>query len=103
MEGNLSQLGPGDMRLPVHRLELSRIRFMINSYLRLRLAKLQAGILHYTSEDNPGRLTEEEAVFAAQHRRDLLDHFNCLALQHLPGTWDPTKAADSSTYKLDRD
>jgi hypothetical protein len=29
-------------------MEISRIRFMLNSYLRLRLAKLQQHLFHYT-------------------------------------------------------
>jgi hypothetical protein len=36
MEGNLARLKKGDMRIPIHRMELSRIRYMINSYLRIR-------------------------------------------------------------------
>ena len=73
MEENLSRLKKGDLRIPVHRMELSRIRFMINSYLRLRLSKIQESIFHYTKNgndmetDNPSRLTQEEATFATTY------------------------------------
>ena len=48
MEGNLSRLAKGDVRLVVHRMELARIRFVINSYLRLRLKKIEKHLHHYT-------------------------------------------------------
>jgi len=97
MEENLSRLKKGDLRIPVHRMELSRIRFMINSYLRLRLNKIQDAIYHYTKndkdmmEDNPSRLTPEEAGFARSYKEDLVEHFSSLALRHIPGVWDPEK------------
>ena len=96
MEENLSRLKKGDLRIPVHRMELSRIRFMINSYLRLRLSKIQSSIFHYTKNaemdtDNPSRLTQEEAAFANNYRGDLVEHFSSLALRHIPGAWDPEK------------
>ena len=98
MEENLSRLKKGDLRIPVHRMELSRIRFMINSYLRLRLSKIQDNIFHYTKgggkdaeEDNPSRLTQEEAAFATTYKDDLVEHFSSLALRHIPGAWDPEK------------
>ena len=98
MEENLSRLKKGDLRIPVHRMELSRIRFMINSYLRLRLSKIQDNIFHYTKgegkdneEDNPSRLTQEESAFATTFKDDLVEHFSSLALSHIPGAWDPEK------------
>ena len=97
MEENLSRLKKGDMRIPVHRMELSRIRFMINSYLRLRLNKIQDAIYHYTKddkdimEDNPSRLTPEETRFARSYKEDLVEHFSNLVLRHIPGLRNPDK------------
>merc|ERR1719158_2631122 len=80
MEQNLAKLGKGDIRVGVHRMELQRIRYMINSYLRLRLDKIQSQVWHYSeSEDSGEKLTNREM---------LLNHFKTLALQHLPGGWD---------------
>ena len=46
-------------RTPVHRMELNRIRFIINSYLRIRLEKIQRNIHKVTQDkigdDNPDR------------------------------------------------
>ena len=43
------------------RLELQRIKFMVNSYLRIRLQKIQNNIFYYTNQhqDNPDRLTNK--------------------------------------------
>ena len=64
MNENLSRLKKGDLRIPVHRMEISRIKFLINSYLRARLAKIQSYIFHYKKsgsldlqENIPSRLS----------------------------------------------
>ena len=100
MNENLSRLKKGDIRIPVHRMEISRIKFIINSYLRARLAKIQTFIFHYMkglggglgqAENNPSRLTPEEAKFAESFSQELTGHFSNLAMRHLPGGWDPAK------------
>ena len=68
------RLSKGDLRLPVHRMELGRIRFpagffledcdcafrfVINSYLRARLQKIESQIWHYTGPGEAGsRMTQ---------------------------------------------
>jgi len=90
MEGNLARLSKGDLRLPVHRMELGRIRFVINSYLRARLQKIESQIWHYTGPGEAGsRMTQEEAAFAVSFRETGTSLLNSLVLKHLPGTWDP--------------
>ena len=64
MEENLSKVKKGDIRVPVHRMETQRIKFMVNSYLRLRLRKIQSNIFSLTRGDqnqdnNPSRMTPE--------------------------------------------
>ena len=76
MEENLLKLKKGDLRAPVHRLEIQRIKFMVNSYLRLRLFKIQKNVFHVTktSDDNPSRMTPEEAEFAGNYRQMIQEH-----------------------------
>ena len=63
MEENLAKVKKGDIRVPVHRMEIQRIKFMANSYLRLRLRKIQSNIFTLTrgdqDTDNPSRMTPE--------------------------------------------
>ena len=70
------KLKKGDLRAPVHRLEIQRIKFMVNSYLRLRLFKIQKNVFHVTktSDDNPSRMTPEEAEFAGNYRQMIQEH-----------------------------
>jgi len=91
MEGNLARLSKGDLRLPVHRMELGRIRFVINSYLRARLEKIESQVWHYTGPGEAGsRMTQEEAAFAVSFRETGTSLLNSLVLKHLPGgAWDP--------------
>lgn len=93
MENNLTKLKKGDLRTPVHRMELSRIRFIINSYLRIRMEKIQRNIHNVTRQDldNPERLTPEERLFANSHRENVDAHFSALALRHIPGNFEPDK------------
>ena len=82
--------------MPVFLLEISRIKFIINSYLRVRLAKIQSYIFHYKKsgleyENNPTRMTPEEARFANSYCQNLTEHFDVLAMRHVPGGWDPAK------------
>jgi len=94
MEGNLARLSKGDLRLPVHRMELGRIRFVINSYLRARLEKIESQIWHYTGPGEAGsRMTQEEAAFAESFRDTSNSLLNSLVLKNLPGgSWDPEKS-----------
>ena len=67
---------------------------MVNSYLRIRLEKIQKNIFYYANqhEDNPGRLTSKEYEFARDFHRNLLEHFDSLALRHIQGGWQADKA-----------
>ena len=104
MEENLAKVKKGDIRVPVHRMEIQRIKFMANSYLRLRLRKIQSNIFSVTrgdqDTDNPSRMTPEESEFSASYRQLLTSHFDSLVLRHLPGGWDPDKVAPTPAKPL---
>jgi len=93
MEQNLESLQKGDLRLSVHKMELSRIKFVINSYLRTRLTKIQNNFFHYsqTSKDNPSRMTPEEADFLESYQECVGELFQNLCLKHLQVGLDLTK------------
>lgn len=59
MEENISKLEKGDFRITIHHMELDRIRYVITSYLRTRLEKIEkftASILN----DESKRSTDEQ-------------------------------------------
>jgi len=39
-EANLKRAKKGDLKVSVHRMEIERIRYVLSSYLRCRLAKV---------------------------------------------------------------
>ncbi|PIK56588.1 putative DNA replication complex GINS protein SLD5 [Apostichopus japonicus] len=90
MEENLRKCKKGDMRILIHRMEIDRIRFIISSYLRRRLEKIEMfhqEILHRDSlrkEDDPLLLSEEELRFAKDYADGVQSHFKSLVLTHLP-------------------
>lgn len=73
----------------LHRMEMARVRFLISSYLRLRLQKIQQFVFHLCREvqENPqaNRMTKEELTFANEYKNNLETLYNDLALKHLPG------------------
>jgi len=95
MEQNLLELPKGDLRIFVHRLEVSRIKYVINSYLRTRLDKIQNNFIYYAkarnNPDNPSKLSRQEEEFLDQYKKITEDLFNSLCLSHLPGEMDFNK------------
>eukprot|EP00088_Acartia_fossae_P050509 TRINITY_DN56605_c0_g1_i1.p1 TRINITY_DN56605_c0_g1~~TRINITY_DN56605_c0_g1_i1.p1 ORF type:complete len:224 (-),score=68.65 TRINITY_DN56605_c0_g1_i1:62-733(-) len=91
MEQNLETLNKGDLRIFVHRMEISRIKFVINSYLRTRLDKIQNNFLYYAkarNSDNPSRLSKQEEEFLESYKQCVGDLFQSLCLTHLQGDVD---------------
>lgn len=56
--------------------EVERWKFLVRSYLRARLAKIDAHALHYLSEPElRGRLSELETAYATRHQSLLHAHY----------------------------
>lgn len=89
IEENLKQLDKNDFRLIAHRMELDRIRFVISSYLRARLEKIEtftAKILLDEEQrtDEQKRLSFEEHRFATEYANHIKQYYNKIALRHMP-------------------
>ena len=86
-EENLQNLDRGHFGIAIHKMELQRVRFMIASYLRLRLQKIQTQV-HFLSKRSDDEinaiLTTEEATFLRSHKKNVDNLFNKLALDHIP-------------------
>lgn len=85
---NLQQLDKGHFGISIHKMELARVRFMIASYLRLRLQKIQRQVHHLNKRSDDelnARLTSEEATFLKSHKKNLDNLFQKLALDHTAG------------------
>lgn len=89
MEENVKRLDRDDLRVLVHRMEIDRIRYVISSYLRTRLEKIERYAIHILSEEaNRGPdetyLTVGELRFAKDYLANMETLFKTVALQHMP-------------------
>lgn len=89
MEQNLAQLHRNDFRLIAHRMELARIKYIVSSYLRARLVKIErytSDILAADDRRLPAErlLSAEERQFADAYAGNVAGHFKHIALRHMP-------------------
>ncbi|PVD29492.1 hypothetical protein C0Q70_08743 [Pomacea canaliculata] len=90
MEENLRLARKGDLKISLHRMEIDRVRFVISSYLRLRLSKIEKFTSYsFEKEEKRGEnqaplLSEAEEEFAKRYLESIKGHFNTLALRHMP-------------------
>lgn len=93
MEENLQAINVNDFRRVTHRMELERIRYVVTSYLRCRLQKIEDFTQHVITEErsrpqDKKRLSEAEMKFAEDYFESTESHFQQLALRHIPPNQD---------------
>ncbi|KAK7109696.1 DNA replication complex GINS protein SLD5-like [Littorina saxatilis] len=90
MENNLRMARKGDLKISLHRMEVDRIRFIVSSYLRLRLEKVEKYTSHVLEKEEQKKDNEEplmsdaERQFARKFLECKKNHFGALALKHMP-------------------
>ena len=89
MEENMKELDKNDFRYVVHQMELERIRYIIASYLRCRLRKIEMYSKHILNEESARepdekRLSPEETKFALENYENVEEYFQQVALQYMP-------------------
>ncbi|KAI5466130.1 hypothetical protein BGZ63DRAFT_348115 [Mariannaea sp. PMI_226] len=71
--------------LIVIQTELERYKFLVRSYLRARIAKIDKHTLHYlSSQELRNRLSPTEAAYATRHQALLHNHYLSSFLSSLP-------------------
>ncbi|XP_062565517.1 DNA replication complex GINS protein SLD5 [Armigeres subalbatus] len=89
MEENLATTNKNDMLYIAHRMEVERIRYIVASYHRCRLQKIEEYAYHIIEEEskrpaNAKRLSAGEQQFAADFYQSMETHFYQLAVRHMP-------------------
>ncbi|XP_077457037.1 DNA replication complex GINS protein SLD5 [Stigmatopora argus] len=90
MEANLQRVKKGDAKASIHRMEIDRIRFVLCSYLRSRLQKIEKFFPHVLekeksrSDGEPSLLSPEEFAFAKEYAANTESHLKSVALSHMP-------------------
>ncbi|EAT41930.1 AAEL006501-PA [Aedes aegypti] len=89
MEENLATTNKNDMLYIAHRMEVERIRYIVASYHRCRLQKIEEYAYHILEEEskrtaNNKRLSAGELQFATDFYNGMENHFYQLAVRHIP-------------------
>lgn len=76
-----------DLSTVLQKIELERVKFVISSFLRERLEKIEGNVIHVLEDEagteNP-KLSPDELNFAKSFADNMEKHFNKLALQQMP-------------------
>ncbi|XP_053434347.1 DNA replication complex GINS protein SLD5 isoform X1 [Nycticebus coucang] len=90
MEENLRRVKKEDLKISIHRMELERLRYVLSSYLRCRLAKIEKFFPHVLEkektrpEGEPSSLSPEEFAFAKEYMASTEHYLKHVALKHMP-------------------
>lgn len=90
MEDNIRRAKKGDFKVSLHSMEIDRIRYVVSSYLRCRLQKIEQFTSHILEEEktrkdeDPSKLSPEEFNFAREYAENMESHLRSLALRHMP-------------------
>ncbi|XP_027134246.1 DNA replication complex GINS protein SLD5 [Larimichthys crocea] len=89
-EANLQRVTKGDAKAGIHRMEIDRIRFVLSSYLRSRLQKIEKFFPHVLEreksrgEGDPSLLSPEEFAFAKEYYAMTETYLKAVALKRMP-------------------
>lgn len=101
MESNVHRLPKGDLKVDIHKIELERIRYIVTSYLRCRLKKIEqyaSFILEQEAVRDPNDryLADSELKFAVEYVQHLDNHFSTV-LKEMP--WN-LQTLESSSKRI---
>ncbi|XP_063977013.1 DNA replication complex GINS protein SLD5 [Diachasmimorpha longicaudata] len=97
MDENLNKLPKGDLRLTIHKMEIDRIRYLIASYLRIRLEKIERNVIEILKREgqrgeSTRYLTDGELKYANEYAVNMETLFKTLVLQHVPQNFQELEA-----------
>nr|XP_022908501.1 DNA replication complex GINS protein SLD5 [Onthophagus taurus] len=91
MQENLRTLKSTDFQLSIHQMEVDRLRFLVSSYLRTRLHKIETFVFlilkseqQRIEKNEDTYLTENEMEFAQSYKESVEQHFE-ETLQNVSG------------------
>jgi len=103
MEENIRKAPKKDVKVSLHRHELDRIQYIVTSYLRCRLEKIERFAPIFlqkereratTTPDQTPKLTPEELIFAQDVKNNLENHFKTSGLKQFPKNIQDMPLAD---------
>lgn len=91
MERNINKLPKIDLRASIHKMELSRIKFIICNYLKTRLNKIEKYCIPILNEERQrmetgsNYLTPTEYKYAQEFVMNMENHVKTVVLSKMPG------------------
>ncbi|KAJ8767504.1 hypothetical protein K2173_017548 [Erythroxylum novogranatense] len=80
--------GIGSLTVSLYQMDLDRSQFLLRSYLRIRLQKIEKYLFHILkTDDQLNRLSRQEQVFARRCTDDLGSHLDETVLSRLPDNY----------------
>ncbi|GAB2245041.1 hypothetical protein Droror1_Dr00000534 [Drosera rotundifolia] len=80
----LTKRGDDPLIVSIYQMDLDRAQFLLRSYLRIRLQKIEATMLHVAKTDLWNRLSRQEQNFAQRCIEDMGSHMDESVLSKLP-------------------
>lgn len=104
MEKNLSHIRSDSFVAGIHKLELERIKYVLCSYLRTRLNKIETNVIFLLEEeagrgvDATSKLSPDELVYAKEYADHMENHMGTLVLRHMPSSFQKLDHNKAGTW-----
>ncbi|XP_004928487.1 DNA replication complex GINS protein SLD5 isoform X1 [Bombyx mori] len=91
MERNINKLSKTDLRTSIHKMEISRIKFIICNYLKTRLNKIEKYCIPILNQErqrietDTNYLTPSEYKYAQEYVLNMENHMKNVVLNKMPG------------------
>ncbi|XP_050218422.1 DNA replication complex GINS protein SLD5 [Mercurialis annua] len=80
--------GVDPLTVSLYQMDLDRAQFLLRSYLRIRIQKIEEYLFHIQkSDEHRNRLSVQEQMFAERCEDDLKNHFDETVLSKLPDNY----------------
>ncbi|XP_059049021.1 DNA replication complex GINS protein SLD5 [Achroia grisella] len=104
MERNINKLPKTDLRASIHKMELSRIKFIICNYLRTRLNKIEKHCIPILNEEKQriesgtNYLTASEYKYAQEYLLNMQNHLKTVVLNKVPNNMQTFETSKMAVY-----
>ncbi|XP_063374080.1 DNA replication complex GINS protein SLD5 [Cydia amplana] len=104
MERNINKLPKTDLRASIHKMELSRIKFVICNYLKTRLHKIEKFCIPIVNEERQriesgtNYLTPAEFKYAQEYLLSMENHLKKVVLNKVPGNMQALELGKLAVY-----
>ncbi|XP_049887590.1 DNA replication complex GINS protein SLD5 [Pectinophora gossypiella] len=104
MERNINKLPKTDLRACIHKMELSRIKFIICNYLKIRLNKIEKYCIPIINEEKQriesgtNYLTPAEYKYAQEYLLNMESHLKSVVLNKVPSNMQAFDMGKMAVY-----